>query len=163
MINHIAFEEAFGPKRFLVWSKENEIWRTFYRTVIAGHWKKEDAEEFNACGHFYEVHLEHGHDDDAHLFCQLVMERCDRFKAAKVSKIAVNDMKVIVFLGKGTKMRDKIAHLASQSGFELARIRTKDQQPSPNEIELHQKFGEYLSSLSKAFAPMATSRAKHRG
>lgn len=158
MIDDIMFEEILGPTRFFVWSKENELWRTFYRTKVAGHWAKEDIEEFNKCGCFYEIHLQHGNDDEAHLFSMMIMQRCDNFKAAKVAKLAVNDMKVIILLGRSADWRHKIARLAKQSNFELVRLRSKADQQSHNEKYTNSKFGEYMNSLRNAFAPTAGKR-----
>ena len=150
----LMFETLFGPQRFLVWSKENPLWRTFYRTTIAGHWAAEDIEEFNKAGCYYEIHLDHGRDEDAHTFCMYVMERCPNFKAAKFGKIAVNDMKVIVLLGRSAKLKDKINHSAQQFGFELARVYDRSAQSSPQEQHSRQKFAQYLDSFARAFRPI---------
>jgi hypothetical protein len=83
--------------------------------------------------------------------------------AAKVSKLAVNDMKVIVLLGKSKKPAKKIAHIVKQYGFELARIYDKSSQKTSHDMFYQSKVGEYMDSLVKAFAPMAASRAKTFG
>ena len=162
MTPEFVWDDLFGEVRFMPWSKENELWRTFYRTTVAGHWSKEDIDEFNSCAFMYEIHLQHGNDDAAHHFCLMIMQRCENFKAAKVSKIAVNDMKVIILLGKSKRYRDRVANAANVHGFELARIRDRDAQPSEHERHSHEKIGEYLESLRKAFAPMATARRPNR-
>lgn len=156
------WNSLFGvkEKRFLIWSKTNELWATFFRTTIAGHWDKDDVEEFGRCIYLYEIHLQHGNDDAAHLFCLRLLERCDDFKAAKVSKLAVNDMKVIILKGKTKKAADKVRHAARQHGFELARIRDKDSQRSQHEIMAHTMVGQQLEALGKAFAPNVGIRAK---
>lgn len=159
MLEAWAYDQIFGPKRFLVWSKSNELWRTFYRTVVAGHWKKEDVEEFNKAAWFYEVHMDHGNDDAAHLMALRIMERCQVFKAAKVSKLAVNDMKVVMFLGQNKSLSDKVAHVAREHGFELVRIRDRNSPPGEHELAANEKFQEYLDNLRRAFAPMAQNRA----
>lgn len=157
-MQYIDWDDLFGEKRFMPWSKENEIWRTFYRTTVAGHWSLDDVEEFRKCLVEYEIHLDHGRDDDAHLFCQRVVERCQTIKAAKVSKLAVNDMKVIIMLGSDRSMMGKIGYAAKAHGFKLARTRERGSQLSQNEIETRKKVAEYLESLRLAFAPMAAGR-----
>ena len=104
--------------------------------------------------------MDHGHDDEAHTFCLKVMERCDNFKAAKYSKLAVNDMKVILLLGKTTKMRDKIKHISEQFGFELVRIRDRNSQASQHEIMANTVIGEYMECLRRAYAPMTGYQPK---
>lgn len=147
-------------KRFLVWSKSNQVWTTFYRTTRAGHWDKDDVEEFGRCIYAYEIHLNHGNDDAAHLFCLRLMERCPNFKAAKVSKLAVNDMKVILLLAKKKSFRDKVQHAARQYGFQLARIRDQHSQKTQHEIMAHSMIGQQLDALGKALAPNLGIRAK---
>jgi hypothetical protein len=162
MIDEIRFFELLGPSRFFIWSKENEIKRTFYRTEIAGHWKKKDVEEFNQCGCFYEIHLDHKYDSDAHMFCLQVLQRCDNFKAAMVSKLAVNNMKVIILLGRSGEFRDQIAYLAEDCDFELSRLRSKSDRQSDVERFAKTKLGEYAESLRGMFAPMAGFRVPRR-
>ena len=147
-------------KRFLIWSKSNQVWTTFYRTTRAGNWDKDDVEEFGRCVYAYEIHLAHGNDDAAHLFCLRLLERCDTFKAAKVSKLAVNDMKVIILLGKNKMMADKVKHATRQYGFQLARIRDKHSQKSQHEIMANSMVGQQLKALGNAFAPNMGIRAR---
>jgi len=154
-----AWDQIFGEKRYLSWMKSNELWSVFYRTTVAGHWSKEDVQEFNQCQYAYEIHMDHGNDDAAHSLCLKVMERCSDFKAAKYSKLAVNDMKVIVILAKSKRMTEKIKHVAKQHGFELARIRDKDSQASQHEVMANTVMGDYMESLRRAFAPMTGYRA----
>lgn len=162
MIDDIMFFDLLGAVKFLVWSKESEIARIFYRTTIAGHWDKADVEEFNRCGCFYEIHFDHKQDDEAHMFCMMVMQRCDNFKGAKVSKLAVNNMKVIVLLGKTAEFRGQVARLAKQSGFELSRVRSKSDRASDVERYSNSQVGKYFDRLKKAFAPTAGIRAERR-
>lgn len=158
MIDEILFHEVLGPQRFFIWSKENEVWRTFYRTVISGHWSASDIEEFEKCQCVYEMHFDHARNDDAHLFALLVMQRCDNFKAVKVSKLAVNNTKVMIFLGHSSDYKNKINTLANKCGFELSRIRAKSDYKSEVEKFTKSKIGEYFSNLMKAFAPVVGNK-----
>lgn len=152
----IAFEEILGPRIYFIWSKENALWRTFFRTKLAGHWSAEDAKEFLGLGCLYEIHLQHGNDQAGHEFCLNVLERCNNFKAAKYSKLAINDIKAIVLLGRSSKYRDKIDQLAKAYGFQLTRIRSRTDHPSRNEEESRKKFREYMNSIVNAFLPNRT-------
>lgn len=158
MIDEILFHEVLGPQRFLIWSKENEMWRTFYRTIIPGQWSIDDVEEFKKCQCIYEFHFDHSRNDDAQLFSLLVMQRCQNFKAAKVSKLAVNNMKVMIFLGHSPDYKNKINTLATKCSFDLPKIRARGEHESAVEKFTKTKFGEYMANLRKAFAPMAGRR-----
>ena len=162
MIDLFQFNHILGDIRFLVWSKENEIHRMFFRTMIAGHWDKTDVEEYLKCGCYYEFHFDHKYDEEAQLFCMMVMQRCENFKAARVCKLAVNNMKVFVLLGRSAEYKNGLATLAKQSGFELARLRSKEDVVSENEKFTRTKVGQYFESLKKAFAPMAGIRYERR-
>lgn len=154
------FDGVLGQARFFIWSKENELWRSFFRTTVGGHWSEEDVDEFMKCGYYYEIHLDHKYEGLAHTFCLSVLERSNVFKAAKISKLAVNNTKVLVLLGKNKSLKEKIAKLASQCGFELARIRTASDDASANENESRSKFRHYLQSLAAMFAPSVGERVK---
>lgn len=149
----IAFEEALGPKRFFIWSKENQLWRSFFRTIVAGHWKKEDATEFMTMKCYYEIAFDHSKENIAQNFVLEVLERSSHFMAAKVSKLALNNVKCLILLGKDAKMADKIKHLAKLFEFEFVRVRGKDE-VSSHEKTSREKFSEYLENLQRAFAPM---------
>lgn len=163
MLSDIDYDEILGPIAHMPWSKSNEIWTVFYRTTVAGHWSKDDVDEFASCSCFYEIHLQHGNDDAANMMCLQIIRRSKQFMAAKISKLAINDMKVIVLLGKSADMKDKISHIAKEYGFQLARIYGKSSQKTKHDLFYQSKIGEYIDSLMKAFAPMASSRARTFG
>ena len=151
-----------GPKRFLTWSKENPIWWMSYRTVIPGRWNKEDVEEFNDCGAKYILFFDHTKENDARLFSLRVLERDDHFKAVKVSKFARDGEKIIVFLGKDGKRKEKIHHLAKQFDIVLWDVRGLDHL-SPAEKSLDDKYSEYLKCLAMAFRGMEDGSVKVNG
>lgn len=158
MLDYMMFHQLLGPERFFIWSKESEIWRVFYRTTMPGSWSAIDIEEFDKCSCVYEIHFDHSQDNEAHLFSLFVMQRCDNFKAAKVSKLAVNNMKVIILLGHKADYKNQIARLAKESNFELARLRSREDYKSDVENFTNSKIGEYFENLRKAFAPTAGIR-----
>jgi hypothetical protein len=149
----LPFDEVLGPRRFFIWSKENELYRTFFRTEFAGHWTEKDVHEFINLKTIYEIHLQHGQDEIAHSFCLHVLERSENFKAAKYSKIALNNMKVLCLLGKSSNQRSQIQELANYFNFKLERVRSRTDAPSSNESESRKKFREYLKATILAFNP----------
>lgn len=162
MIDPIMFADLLGPEKHFIWSKENEVWRTFYRTTVSGHWSKDDIEEFAKCGCIYEIHFDHSLDAEAQLFCLMIMQRCTNFKAGKVSKFAINNMKVIIMLGHNNEYHSKIMRLARQSGFDFSRVRSREDHKSDVEKFTNSKMGQYLQSLKNAFAPMAGVNVERR-
>lgn len=158
----VDFDGVLGQNKAFIWSKENELWRTFYRTHVAGHWSKQDVAEFMKCGYYYEIHFDHAREHEAHTFCLEVMARCDKFKAVKLSKLAVNNVKVMVFLGSDKTMKDKMKLLAGQAGFEFARLRLGGEPISENENVTRSKFRQYIESLGAMFAPMLGRRVSAR-
>lgn len=157
----LFYEEYFGSIDYMPWSKSNEIWTTFYRTKVAGHWKREDAAEFVKANKKFEIHLDHADSEKAHSLCFEVMRRCSDFVAAKVSKIAINDMKVAIILSKGTKMKERVAKAAADLNMKLVRVVDRDVQTS-HETYTNKKIEEYLDALGKAFAPMASTNGAVR-
>lgn len=149
-----VYDELLGPKRFLTWSKENPMWLCCYRTQIAGHWSALDIKEFQECQCKYIIFFDHSRQDDAWLFVHRVMERDSHFKAAKVSKFARDDVKIIVFLGRDNTRKKKIADVCQQMGFELAAARPKDHM-TDLETAMADKYKEYLYYLAKAFEKMS--------
>ena len=149
-MDELFFSEYFGTVDFMPWSKSNEIWTTFYRTKVAGHWKREDAVEFMKADKKFEIHLDHADSEKAHTLCFEIMQRCSDFVAAKVSKIAINDMKVAIILSKGTKMKDRIAKAAADMNMQLVRVVDRNVTTS-YENYTNQKIREYLDALGKAF------------
>tara|TARA_Y100001972_G_C7534588_1_gene269306 strand:- start:79 stop:576 length:498 start_codon:yes stop_codon:yes gene_type:complete len=160
-MNELHFHDYFGPVKFMPWSKSNEIWTTFYRTKVAGHWKREDAVEFMKADRKFEIHLDHADSDNAHSLCLEAMRRVDDFKAAKVSKIAINDMKVALILAKGSKWKDRVSQMASDMNMQLVRVVDRNHSTS-YETHTNQKIREYLDALGKAFAPMASTNGAVR-
>jgi len=154
MLDDWAFNQVLGVQRFLVWSKDNALHRIFYRTTVAGHWSKDDIDEFNKLGCIYEIHLDHSHDEIAQQFALKILERCDTFKAAKLVKLAVNDMKVLTLLGRDSKMKDKIIHLCRQCDFDFGRIRYANEPMSKQESETMERARQYLGSLAMAYKPL---------
>jgi len=160
-MDELFYEQYFGSVDYMPWSKSNEVWTTFYRTIVAGHWKKEDAVEFMKANKKFEIHLDHADSQKAHSLCFEVMRRCPDFVAAKVSKIAINDMKVAIILSKGTKMKERVAKAAADMNMQLVRVVDRDVQTS-HENYTNQKIQEYLDALGKAFAPMASTNGQVR-
>jgi len=158
----IDYDGVLGQSKDFIWSKENELWRTFYRTKVAGNWSKEDVDEFMKCGYCYEVHFDHSREHDAQTFALEVMSRVKQFKAAKVSRLAVNNVKVIVFLGRDKKMADRMKVITGYAGFELTRIRLASEEASEGENSIRAKFNQYLESVKNMFAPTLGLRAPRR-
>jgi hypothetical protein len=160
-MDELFYAEHLGTVDFMPWSKSNEVWTTFYRTKVAGHWKREDAVEFMKANKKFEIHLDHSDSGKAHSMCLEIMRRCGDFMAAKVSKIAINDMKVAILLSKGTRMKDRVARMVSELDMQLVRVVDRDTETS-YENYTNQKIKEYLDALGKAFAPMASTNGAVR-
>ena len=148
------YEDALGPVRFMPWSKRNPIWTCIYRTTRNGRWDKDDVEEFNSCDRIYEIHYQHEDEDRVHLMALEIMRRCKQFKAAKVSVVAVNDMKVVILLGKGVGMSELIGNLAKANGAELVRVMDRNSASNFYDNATQPKIREYVDSLRRAYAPM---------
>jgi hypothetical protein len=147
------YDDALGPVRFMPWSKRNAIWTCIYRTTKNGRWDKDDVDEFNSCDYIYEIHFQHDDEDRVHLMALEIMRRRPEFKAAKVSVLAVNDMKVVILLGKGVGMSSLVANVAKANGAELARVLRRDEAENAYDTHMKPKVQEYVDSLRRAFAP----------
>lgn len=155
----LEFTEILGPKRFLTWTVENPMWWVLHRTTNAGHFDVEDAKEFNQCTGKFLVFFDHTKEADARLLAIKILDRIDRFKSAKVSKFAVDGEKILVFLAKDGKLKNRIESACNVFGFKLYGFVGKNAAKTKQEIEMSKKWDEYLTCLANAFKPMT----EHRG
>ena len=154
------YTEILGPAKFRSWSRETPTWWFLYRTNISGCHSLEEKKVFDKCSTNYYVFFDHSMDADARLLAIRVMDRDDTFMAAKVSKFARDGEKVLVFLGKDDSRRHKLASVCSETGFKLALVRPHGEK-TENEKLLDQKYNDYLTYLSRAFAPTVRSPGIH--
>lgn len=144
------YDEILGPKSFFVWVKENPLWWICYRTVVAGHWKQDDVTEFNQSRARYFIYFDHSMTNDACLFARMILERDRYFKAVKVSKIARDGEKVMVFIGKGSERIRHLKTLSQKFGFDFWGVRDKNDL-TDYEKTMNKKYDEYLFNLGMAF------------
>lgn len=145
-------EDFTGPTKYRTWSKENELWSCMWRTEVPGGFNLKDKKVFESCKAKYMIYLDHTKERDALGFMRHVLDRCDFFMGAKLSKFARDGEKVIVLIGKDATYRDAISRFAQICGFTFFKVKPAGEDTA-HETHAQNTWGKYLTCLARAHIP----------
>jgi hypothetical protein len=135
---------------FTTWSKESPLFWVLWRTRLGGQFTEFDKDAFLACKARYHLYLDHTLDRKAREFAIHVLDRCEHFVCAKLSKVARDGEKILILQAKDNSHFDSLKEFAKVWGLYLHKC-ADIKEATSHEEQANRKAGEYLMKLGRAF------------
>jgi len=141
-----------GPKKYRSWSKERPLWWILYRTDSPGSFNENDKKKYEGCKGRYIILLDHTQDAKARELATYLLDHCDHFVAAKVSKFARDGEKTLVLLADDDSRYNDLKTFAQQWNMQLISFKALGDLHS-HEVKANADWALYVERLKRAFTP----------